>query len=152
VAARAPAPTATCPVDPADAASKSPLRATLHVRQPRVASIGEVAAEVSLSNPGSAPVRWLGTYVGSGSLALEVRDAACQPVHGGPPPTPQVDDGVTGWSSLAPGSSVPLAYRGWVLVDVPPGRYEARFRGIPGDPGNADVRSPWAAFEVTGSK
>jgi hypothetical protein len=150
--ARASPPTATCPADPAEAASKSALRATLRVREPRVASIQAVAVEVSLSNPGPAPVRWLGTYAGSGSLALEVRDAACQPVHGGPPPTPQVDDGVTGWSALAPGASVPLSYQGWILVDVPPGRYEVRFRGVPGDTANAEVRSEWAAFEVTGSK
>jgi hypothetical protein len=113
-----------------------------------VSRIEDLAVDVTLSNPGTSPVRWLGTYLGAGTLAVEVRDASCQRLPGGPPPTPRADDGVTGWNSLAPGGSLPVAYASWILVDAPPGKYEVRFTGIPGDAGNARVRSAWAPFEV----
>jgi hypothetical protein len=113
-----------------------------------VARIQDLAVEVTLSNPGPSAVRWLGTYAEAGSLALEVRDSSCGAVAPGPPPTPSVDDGVTNWNALAPGASVPLTFRGWLGADAPPGHYEVRFKGIPADPGNADVRSAWAPFDV----
>ncbi len=130
------------------AKSASPLRATVRVLQPRVARIQELAVDATLSNPSPTPVRWLGTDAEAGSLALEVRDSACQAVAPGPPPTPRLDDSVTNWNTLAPHASVALAFRGWLSSDVPPGRYEVRFRGIPGDQGNADVKSAWVPFDV----
>jgi hypothetical protein len=140
---------AALPVCPPDTGVPvSPLRATLRVREPRAARIQDLAVEVTLTNPTAAPVRWLSTYVEAGSFALEVRDSWCARIASGPPPTPRVDDGVTNWNTLAPGASVPLAFQGWVMSDVPPGRYEVRFRGIPGDTANADARSPWVPFEV----
>jgi hypothetical protein len=128
--------------------STSPLRATLRIGQPRVTRIQDLALQATLSNPGPAPVRWLGTYAESGSLALAVRDSSCKAVPPGPPPTPRADDGVTNWNTLAPAASVSFSFRGWVMTDVAPGRYEVRFAGIPGDQGNGDVRSAWVPFEV----
>jgi hypothetical protein len=129
--------------------SSSPLRTTLRIVEPRVSRIQNLVVEVTLSNRGPSPVRWLGTYVQSGSLALEVRDSSCKPVLPGPPPTPRADDGVTNWNTLAPAASVSFSLHGWVMTDVAPGHYEVRFAGIPGDQGNADIRSPWMPFEVT---
>jgi hypothetical protein len=136
-----------CPRD-SRAASSSPLRASVHVIQPRVSRIQDLAVDVNLANGGAAPVRWLSSYAEAGSLALEVRDASCKPVSAGPPPTPSVDDGVTHWNTLSAGGSVSLSYRRWVMSDVPTGHFEVRFGGIPGDEANADVRSAWMQFEV----
>ncbi len=137
-----------CATELVEATSASPLRAVLRIPQPRVTRIQELAVDATLSNPSPTPVRWLGTYAEAGSLVLEVRDSSCQAVAPGPPPTPRVDDGVTNWNMLAPSASVALAFRGWVGSDVQPGRYEVRFNGIPGDTGNADLRSAWVPFEV----
>jgi hypothetical protein len=138
-----------CATDLVEAKSASRLRATLRVLQGRVTHIQDLAVDVTLSNTSSAPAPWLGTDAEAGSLALEVRDSSCQVMAPGPPPTPRMDDGVTNWNTLVPNASVALAFRGWLSSDVQPGRYEVRFRGIPGDKGNADVRSAWVAFEVT---
>ena len=137
-----------CATELVEATSASPLRATLQVIHPRVNRIEGLAVNVTLSNPSPTPVRWLGTYAESGSLALEVRDSLCQAVAPGPPPTPRVDDGPTNWNTLAPGASVALAFHGWVMSDVLPGHYEVRFSGIPSDEANTDVRSAWVPFDV----
>lgn len=137
-----------CATELVEVTPASPLRVTLRVLQPRVAGIRDLAVEVTVANPTAAPVRWLGTYADAGSLALEVRDSSCTRVAPGPPPTPRVDDGVTNWNTLAPRASAALAFHGWVMSDVTPGRYEVRFSGIPGDRGNADVRLPWVPFDV----
>jgi hypothetical protein len=134
----APAPTCT---GATEGPSTSSLRATLHVLKQRMTRVQDLAVAVTLSNPGPAPVRWLGTYAESGSLALEVRDSACKPVAPGPPPTPRPDDGLTNWNTLAPATSVSFSFHGWVMTDVAPGHYEVRFGGIPGDQRNGDVRS-----------
>jgi hypothetical protein len=103
---------------------------------------------VTVSNPRPTAVRWLGRYVDSGSLALQVRDSSCKMVAAGPPPTPSTDDGVTGWNTLLPAATVSFAFRGWVLTDVAPGPYEVRFAGIPGDPVNGGLTSAWTPFDV----
>jgi hypothetical protein len=58
---------------------------------------------------------------------------------------------VTNWNMLAPAASVSFSFHGWVMTDVAPGHYEVRFAGIPGEPGNGDVRSAWVAFDVAPS-
>ncbi len=143
---------ATACSGPVERSSTSPLRATLRIAQPRVTRIQDLAVDLTLSNPGPALVRWLGTYTESGSLALEVRDSSCKTVSPGPPPTPRPDDGVTNWNTLAPAASVSFSFHGWVMTDVAPGHYEVRFAGVPGDQGNGDVTSTWAAFDVAASR
>jgi hypothetical protein len=137
-----------CASSAPEPASSSPLRASLHVVDPRVSHIQDVAVEVTLSNPGSTAVRWLGTYAQAGSLALKIRDASCKAVLPGPPPTPRADDGVTGWNTLLPGASAMFSLDGGVMSDAAPGHYEVRFIGIPGDEGNGEVRSAWMPFEI----
>jgi hypothetical protein len=141
------APESTCS-GATEGPSKSPLRATLHVLKQHLTRIQDLAVDVTLSNPGPAPLRWLGTYAESGSVAFEMRDSSCKPVAPGPPPTPRAHDGVTNWNTLAPAASVSFSFHGWVMTDVAPGHYEVRFAGIPGDPGNGDVRSAWMPFDV----
>jgi hypothetical protein len=133
---------------PMERPSTSPLHATLRIVRPRVSRIQDLAVDVALSNSSATPVRWLGTYVEAGSLALEVRDSSCRPVAPGPPPTPRADDGVTNWNTLAPAASVSFSFHGWVMTEVAPGHYEVRFAGIPGDKGNGDARSAWVPFDI----
>jgi hypothetical protein len=87
-------------------------------------------------------------YVEAGNLSLEIQDPAGQRVPPLSPPVPRVDDGVTGWITLAPGASQAFEAAAAVGVDTPPGTYRVRFSGVPGDATAGGLRSDWIPFEV----
>jgi hypothetical protein len=145
-----PPPASTTPqpsASPASSQAGADLRAELRLARPVVKNIREVKATITLVN-GAAPRRVRTTFLAAGSVSLEVRDASGAKVPPMPPPTPTVDDGVTGWKTLAAGEALQVDADPAIGIDPPAGRYEIRFRGVPGDPANAQVASPWVPFET----
>jgi hypothetical protein len=126
----------------------SPLRATLRVPE-RVRSFNThqvtVDGTVTLSNPGTTPLRWYERYV---AVGLEMQDAYGRRVSPCPPPVPVPDDGVTGWNTLAPGASASFTSAADICHGVAPGRYRVRFVGVSGDIVNCDVKSSWMPVEI----
>jgi hypothetical protein len=124
---------------------------TLGVDPDVVARIDELHVIVVLTNVTSRSVRLRTAFLEAGTLDLEVRDSSGEAIHGGPPPTPTADDGIHGWETVNAGSSVTVHCDTGIMVDVPAGRYEVRFRGVPGDITNPKVESAWVPFTVTQS-
>ena len=108
---------------------------------------------VELHNDGPGAVR-LSTATMLGAVSFEVVDAAERRMPLGPPPTPP-SDLAAGATTIEPGASLPLEFRGDELfADAPtPGSYRLRFAGHApgvGETWEGRIVSPWVAFTVTG--
>jgi hypothetical protein len=114
----------------------------------RVARVADLRTTVTLTNRGAAPRRLRVEYVAAGNLSLDVYDATGQRLPPLSPPVPHVDDGVTGWATLAPGQSRSFDVSSGIGVDVPDGRYRVRFAGVPADPTAGELKTDWVTFEV----
>jgi hypothetical protein len=106
---------------------------------------------VELHNHGSEPVR-LSTATMLGAVSFEVVDGTDRRVPLGPPPTPP-DDLAGSTTTIEPGGSLVLDFRGNELFpDAPgPGSYKLRFAGhapAVGDSWEGRIVSPWVAFTV----
>jgi len=132
----------------ASIADDAGLEVGLRVSTPRVAKIADLRATITLTNHGLQPRRLQLGYIGAGNLSLEVQDPSGERVPGMSPPVPRVEDGVTGWVTLAPGGSQSIDTDGGIAIDAPPGRYRVRFVGVPGDPSANRLKSGWVTFDV----
>jgi hypothetical protein len=124
------------------------LHVELRLATARVARIADLRATVTLTNRGAAPRRVFLEYVAAGNLSLEVQDPDGKRVPPLPPPVPRVDDGVTGWATLAPGETRSFDVGSSIGIDVPEGRYRVRFQGVPGDRAAGHLQSGWVTFDV----
>lgn len=128
------------------------LAAELTVEPRRTARRDELIASGGLQNRGSEPVEVDVVPLGSPSLALEIVDAAGDPVLLPPPPVP---GGEVHRATLATHELWPVEFPGFLPSWTPPGAYRARLRyvGRVAKQNNPDrtieVVSDWADFVVS---
>jgi hypothetical protein len=106
---------------------------------------------VRLRNDGEQPVR-LSTATMLGPVSFELLDEDGQPVPLGPPPAPP-GDLEAGLTTIPPGETVRLDYRGDELLAQlpPPGRYRLRFVGPApplGGAASGRIESPWVDLTI----
>lgn len=106
---------------------------------------------VRLRNDGEQPVR-LSTATMLGPVSFELVDASGQPVPLGPPPVPP-GDLEAGSTTIAPGATVRLDYRGDELFAQPPpsGLYRLRFVGPAPrleEARSGRIESPWVDLTI----
>jgi hypothetical protein len=106
---------------------------------------------VRLRNDGEQPVR-LSTATMLGPVSFELVDDGGRPVPLGPPPVPP-DNLEAGLTTIAPGDTARLDYRGDELLaqSPPPGRYRLRFVGHApplGEAWSGRLESPWVDLTV----
>lgn len=105
------------------------LRATVEVTPPGVGAPEEASARCQLVNDGDEPVVVNLAPLSSPSLALAITDGQGEPVLLPPPPVPPAEPAV---ATLAPGAAHSVEFRGFLPSWTPPGRYQVRFRYVPG--------------------
>jgi hypothetical protein len=134
---------------PTDATASAGLHVEIVPYGETFARIQDLSVLVTLVNQGAAPRAIRTAHLAASPVALEVRDARGAIVPPGPPPVPR-SDVTPATRVLRPGERFTFQCISGVAIDAPPGHYEVRYRGVPGDPDNA-VPSPWAPITVTGS-
>jgi hypothetical protein len=146
--ATAPATSSPAPIASSPAADASGLHVELHLASKRIARIADLSATITLRNDGNAPRRVYVRYMAAGNLSLEVVDASGARVPPMSPPVPTVDDGVTGWTTLAPGAARTFTCDASIAIDPPPGHYRVRFKGVPGDRDAGALRTDFIDFDI----
>lgn len=131
------------------------MRVQLTLTKPRIATIYEFEAQVTITNDTTDTVQLNMLDLPYPSLSLWVEDAAGARVPLGPPPVPRADDGVTARERLAPGKSVVLRLGNPFGFDLDPGTYRVRFYHevsrrdrAPASDWVGTLQSSWVALEV----
>jgi len=124
------------------------LRATLSIEPPRAARAEDLTARCELANDGDEAAVVNLAALSSPSLALEIIDDRDDAVHLPPPPVPGADVPLV---ELTPGQRYSTEFAGFLPAWIPPGRYRARCRYVPGTSGGrwleGAVWSDWTEFE-----
>lgn len=131
------------------------MNVQLALTRPRIAMIYDFEAQVTITN-GTAQAVQLNTLdLSYPSLSLWVEDPAGARVPLGPPPMPQVDDGVSAREHLAPGQSFKLRLGNPFGFDLDPGIYRVRFYHelsrrdrAPASDWVGTLQSDWVKLEV----
>ena len=120
------------------------LVAGLVIEPPDADAAELFVAVCTVTNAGDEGVSINVAPLSSPSLALQIQDAAGEPVHLPPPPVPRSTPPI---ERLEPGGKTSAEFAGFLPSWTQPGAYRARFRYVagPGDP----VVSDWVAFTLT---
>lgn len=124
------------------------VRATLTIEPRHAARAEDVNARCELVNDGDEAVVINVAPLSSPSLALELVDAQGEPVHLPPPPVPPADVPL---AEVAPRERHSVQFTAFLTPWIPPGRYWARFRYMPGSSEGrwleGNLWSEWVEFE-----
>ena len=127
------------------------LTAEIEPSAPQLDELWAWHVAVRLRNDGQQPVR-LSTATMLGPVSFELADEGGRRVPLGPPPVPPADL-EAGLTTIGPGETTTLDYRGDELVSEspPPGRYRLRFVGHApplGEAWSGPIESAWVDLTV----